>query len=515
MAASDPGGTLRVALAGDPATLDPRSVRDPEGELIVAAVFEPLVRVDPDGQVLPGAARSWEVSEDGTTFTFELRASTFHDGTPVRAQDFAATFAALADRTRQPMSLSGHLLDPIVGIEEAREGGELEGVEALDDRTLRITLQQPWPRYLLTLSDPTLVPVPASADEDGSFAVRPIGNGPFAMAEAAEPGQFVRLTALAEHHRRPFLDEVVLQIYPDDPGADRQWQDLGRGLLHVADVGASHHDEAVRRYGTSEDGRRGPGVLDGATSAAYLLGFRLDQPPYDDPQVRRAISQSIDRDALAEDVFGPVRSAADRIVPPGIPGSQGGACDHCRTDPEGAAALLEDAEVDLADAGPLVLAHHRSPTHAAVARRVAADVGDALDVEVEVETLELEEYAPSVAAGELGWFRLGWEVTVPDPGAYLHPLFHSDGLGTDNLVAYVDEETDQLLDEARAATDRAVAVERFQAAERRILDAVAVAPLLIEHRAKVVVPEVRGLVWDATGRVDLAQVRLVEEPGEG
>ncbi|WP_052667597.1 ABC transporter substrate-binding protein [Nitriliruptor alkaliphilus] len=505
------GGTLRIGLANDPRSIDPRFVADEEGELIVGALFEPLVRIDARGRAVPGAARAWSVSDDGTEITFTLREATFHDGQPVTATDVKRTFDRIADGTADPPSFLAYLLSPIVGADAAAEGGgDLEGVEVVDETTVVIRLVEPQPRYLLTLADPSLVPTPEAADEDPEgFGEAPIGNGPYSLVGPREPGGFVRLARVEGHHREPELDEVVLQIYPDDPARNRQWADLEAGLLHVADVGPAHLEEAAATYGISEDGSSGPGLLDGATSTVTMLGFDLTVPPFDDPVVRRALSQSIDRDALVEEVFGGTRRSADRLVPEGIPGSQSGACDHCRYDPEGAAALLEDAEIELPE--EIEFTFNRGATNAAVAERIAADVSDALGVEVVLVPLELREYVPAVRRGEAPWFRLGWEANAPDPGAYLDPLFHSRNVGLDNLTRYADEETDELLDAGRRATSEPEAVEAYAAAERRILDAVAVAPLVVNEHARVVTEDIEGLVWLPSGRVDLAVVRFVQD----
>lgn len=505
------GGTLRIGLASDPRSMDPRFVADEEGELIVGALFEPLVRIDARGRAVPGAARAWQVSEDGTTITFTLREARFHDGSPVTAADVKRTFDRIADGTADPPSFLAYLLSPIVGAAEAAEsGGGLEGVEVVDDRTVVIHLVEPQPRYLLTLADPSLVPTPEQADTDPeAFGEAPIGNGPFSLVGPHEPGGFVRLARVEGHHREPQLDEVVLQVYPDDPARDRQWADLTDGLLHVADVGPSHLDDAVAEYGRSPDGSSGPGLLDGPTGTVMMLAFDVTVPPFDQPVLRRALSQSIDRDALVDEVFGGTSRAADRLVPEGIPGSQDGACDHCRYDPEGAAALLAEAEIELPD--ELEFTFNRGVTNAAVAERVAADVSDALGVEVVLTQLDLSEYVPAVRRGEAPWFRLGWEANAPDAGAYLDPLFHSRNVGLDNLTRYADDETDELLDAGRRAASEPEAIEAFAAAERRILDAVAVAPLVVNELARVVTDDVEGLVWLPSGRVDLAEVRFAEQ----
>jgi oligopeptide transport system substrate-binding protein len=504
------GGTLRVGLGNDPTSIDPRFVADEEGELIVGALFEPLVRIDSAGRAVPAAARAWRVSEDGTRIDLTLREASFHDGTPVTAEDVKRTFDRIADGTAEPPSFLAYLLAPVVGASEAAEsGGPLDGVQVVDELTVRIDLVEPQPRYLLTLADPSLAPTPPAADEDPEgFAEAPVGNGPFALVGGRDPGGFLRLARVEGHHREPELDEVVFQFYADDPSRERQWADLEDGLLHVADVGPTRLDLAASRYGTSTDGVSGPGLIDGPTATVTMFGFDHDQPPFDDPLVRRAVSQSIDRDQLAEEVLGGTRVPADAIVPPGVPGSQSGACDHCRSDPEGAAALLEEAEIELPES--ITLTYNRGATNAAIAEAAAADVGEALDVEVVLEPLDLGEFVPAVRRGEAPWFRLGWEANAPDPGAYLDPLFHSRHVGLDNLTRYADEETDALLDEGRTAGDAEAAEAAFAEAERRILDDAAVAPLLFSTRAKVVAEEVEGLVWLPSGRVDLAEVRFAD-----
>jgi oligopeptide transport system substrate-binding protein len=506
-AAEPAGGTLRLGLSIDPASIDPRFVADEEGELVVGALFEPLVRLDDRARVVPGAAERWEVDDEGQEFTFELRDATFHDGSPVTAEDFVRSFTRIADGTADPPSFLAYLLEPIEGAAETQlEGGELAGLEAVDESTLRIRLTSPSPGFLRTLTHPSLVPLPAAAEDDPeAFAEEPIGNGPFAMAGPREPEAFLRLTRFADHHTPPRLDEVVLQVYPDDASRDRQWEDLADGQLQVADVPPGRLDAARETYGSSTDGYTGPGVLDGITSTVYLYGFDTTREPFDDPRVRRAISLAIDRETLADEVMQGTRVPATAIVPPSIPGAQADACDHCRHDPEAALAELEAAEVELTE---LQLAHNRGRTHTAIAEAMAGDLEEALGVTVDLQGRDLQPFVLGVRRGEIPLFRLGWESSEPDPGAYLYPLFHSSQVGADNLTRYSDEEVDRLLDEARASADDDAARAAYAEAERLILADAPVVPLLWYRHTKVVAPEVRGLRWSPLGRVDLARVWL-------
>lgn len=506
------GGTLRVALSQDPASIDPRFVADSEGEAIVDAVFEPLVRAEHPSRLTPGAAERWTLTDAGATFTFHLRRAVFHDGTRVTADDFVRTFNRIADGTAEKRSYLDYLFDDVVGIEESRANGTpLRGVEALDDRTLRIRLTRPQPGFLSTFSDPSLVPTPPSADDDpGAFGQQPIGNGPFAMAGPREPGTFIRL-ARSETYREPaHLDEVLFTVYEDDASREAQWADLVGDQLHVAQVPVHRRSAALDIFGASSDGYTGPGLLDGITSDVYLYGFDTTRAPYDDPRLRRAISMAIDRRSLADDVLQGTREAATALVPPSMPGAQPGACEHCVHDPEAAAELF--AEV-VADHGsdvldPLLVTHNRGAIHTAIAERVASDVAAALDVEVEFRALGLELFLDEVKQGRTSLFRMGWNVTTPNMGEYLTPLFHSSHIGAENLTGFADEQLDQLLTTAKHAAAPQARTSLYQSAERAVLDAAPAIPVLWYRHEYVVADDVQGFGVSPLGRFSLADVRL-------
>ena len=542
------GGTLRVGLVVDPVSIDPRFVVDDEGELLVDALFDPLVRVDDAGRVVAAAAERWEVLDDGASFVFHLREATFHDGTAVTADDFKRTFDRLADATAEPPSFLAYLLADVVGIDTAQElGGELEGVVVEDDRTLRIDLTSPQPAFLSTLSDPSLVPTPPLADQDlEAFANEPIGNGPFAMAGPREPGAFLRLVRFEEHHSPALLDEVLFTLYDLDEGEESQWSDLVDGQLQVAQLTPTRREEAVELFGRSADGYTGPGVLDGVRSPVYLYGFDTTQPPFDDARLRRAISLAIDRERLAEEATDGVRLPATSLVPPGIPGAQPGACGACEHDPDAARELLgevvrelvgteadgtdddsgddsgdevEDAEVELPPAaeviGPVTLTYNRGAFHGAIAEQLAAELAEVLELEVDFQGQELAPFIQGVRRGDVSVFRLGWDVTEPSPAAYLYPLFHSSQVGLDNLTRFEDAEVDELLDAARATDDDRERLGLLRDAERRIVDELPAIPLLWYQHDVVIRPEVQDLVYTPLGRFRLSEAWLdpdVEAP---
>ncbi|MEX0952995.1 MAG: ABC transporter substrate-binding protein [Nitriliruptoraceae bacterium] len=506
------GGTLRVGLVADPVSIDPAYVVDDEGDLVVAALFDPLVRLDADMRVVPSAAHAWEVSEDGRTVRFSLRRSTFHDGTPVTAHDFERAFQRIVDETRPDRSTVGFLLDDVEGVDVARAGGPFSGVVVEDDHTLVIHLSGPRPRAVAMFAHASLVPVPASAVGDPTtFGEQPIGNGPFQMLEPRERGAFVRVARYDDHPSPPTVDDVLFTVYDSDPDGDRQWQDLQAGLLHVARITPERVEEARDVFGAAIGGREGPGLVDAVSSTVYLYGFALDVAPYDDVRVRRALSMAVDREVIAESL-GETRSPAGSIVPPSIPGSRPGVCDHCIHDPVSARELWDAYVAERAardEAVPLLtLTHNRGATHAAIAEQMAGQIEEALDVQVVLRAHDLQVFLRNVSRGEVGMFRLGWQPTEPHAGSYLRPLFHTDSIGLENLTGFSDPEVDLLLDAALEAPFPGTAIVRWREAEARILDQMPVLPLLYYHHSLVIAPDVQGLTWPVFGPPDLSRVTI-------
>lgn len=536
------GGTLRYALGTNPASIDPRFLADEEGTVVADALFDSLVAVGDDLVTIePAAARSWTVSDDGLTHTFRLRPdATFHDGTPVRAQDFVRAFRRIVDREARPASFLAYQLAPVEGYDAAIEAGEpLSGVRAVDDTTLEIVLSRPHAEFLQVLAHPSLAPLPVAAEDDpDAYAESPVGNGPFAMAEAWQPNQFIRVSRFADHHAPARLDEVVFQIFADDPSRQQQYDDFERGQLDVAEVPPDRLDEARTTYGEGSDGT---GLLEGLTGAIYAYGFNTELAPFDDPAVRRAVSHVIDRERIVRQILLDARVAADTLVPPSLPGAAAGRCEHCTFDPEAARAELLGIEDPTAeptgdpaaspsptgtatgtptdgtpsptpteDEGPPPLLDHpieivvnAGATNERIAARVAADIESALGADVTTRTAEPAAFVGELRAGEIQLFRLGWQADHPSPGAVLQPLFRSDARDEDNLTRFVDEEVDALLDQARAEPDAFARNQLYADAEERILELAPVAPIFFYKQNRVVADTVVDLRIGPLGTVSL------------
>jgi len=534
-----PAGTVRVGLGRDPSTLDPRRLTDDEGELVARALFDGLVDVAPDGSIVPAAALSWTVEDEGLTYRFQLRDDRFHDGSRVTAQHHADALLAVFDPTRAPLfreDLLGRLRGAVAPEqpstddpdgtddtddtddpdgtddtdevdEEPRRGwGAPEdvlaagGVEVVGPRELVLRLARPDPLLLHRLADVALVPLPRIAQLDAdAFAREPVGNGPFRMTGPREPGAFIRLRANTEHPSPPRVDELVLQIYPDDIDRSQRWADLLAGRLQITAIPVELRGEARGRFGTPVEGRIGAGLHERETTTLYAYGFVLDVAPYDDIDLRRAISAAIDRESLARDLALAGVEAATAIFPTSVPGAAPD-CAHCRYDPALAAELVASWRARLPDpaAEPrITLTYPRGSAHVTIAERIARDLERVLEVDVRLQSRDFGAVVRAVSAGEAPLFRYG--LRAPLGGAAAPVSLLEEALrsgGARNLVRWSDPATDALLD----AWDPAAPPSVTRGIEQEVLDRAAIVPLLWTRQDLLVHPDVVGFRIDATGR---------------
>lgn len=500
------GGTLRVALAVDPVSIDPRTVVDDEGELVARALFEPLVDVAPDGSIVPAAASSWRIEDDGRTYVFTLRPATYHDGTPVTAEDHARAFARVADDTVEPRFRS----DLVTGV---------TAVEVVDASTLVVRLDAPRPGLLSALTDLAFAPLPRAAEDDpAAFAEAPIGNGPFAMVEPRSRGAFLRLRAVEGHHRAPELDGILFVVYGDDADGSARWQDLVDGVLQVAPIPPGRRDQALAEFGPAAAEGTAPGLRATTSAAAYHVGFDVTQGPFDDVRLRRAVSAAIDRERIARTVLGDAYVAADRILPPSLAAGAtdaegtvlpGPDCAHCRRDVALARAELAAWRERVGSDTALVIdvRYPRSALHAAVAEAIARDLEAVLQAEVRLRGTDLATFVRSAEAGEAGLIRMGLTTSAVGPRAVAELLVPRFRPGTPEAWTRFDAPGLAGRLDALAA-DPAGALAEGLEVERDLLDAAAVVPLLWPRRDVVVAPGVEGLVMAPGGRWWLERVRL-------
>ena len=265
--------TLGVAL--EPPHLDPTAgAAAAIDEVVYANLFEGLTRIDATGAVQPGLAESWEVSEDGLTYTFTLHDGvTFHDGTSFEASDVVFSL----DRARGEDSVNAQK-----ALFEA-----IETVEAVDDRTVRVTLSRPDGSFLYNMGwGDAVIVAPETADGNRE---NPVGTGPFRFDEWTR-GTEISLARNPDYWgKAPALERATFRIVPDPAAAAT--------ALQAGDVQAFPNFPAPELLPVFDADPRFTVAL-GSTEGETILAINNGREPFDDPRVRKALAYAVDREAI-------------------------------------------------------------------------------------------------------------------------------------------------------------------------------------------------------------------------
>ena len=458
-----PGGRL-VRLYSDPPTLDPHLTTDAGSGGIIVEVFGGLVTIDPDLNIVPDLAESWEVSPDGRTYTFHLRRDArFHDGKPVTAADVRWSLERASDPATQAPVAQQYLGD-IVGVAARLEGTaqSIAGVKAIDDHTLALTIDAPKSYFLakLTYSTGFVLDRDNVENATGTWTDQPNGTGPFHLAEY-ELGEIIRLTRNEGYHLGPpYLDEVEFIL----SGGNRMIM-YENDEIHVTGVGLADLERVKDPASTLNlELHRSPPDF-----SVLYIGMNVNEPPLDDPKVRQALNLAFDRQTIAATVYEGLVNPAKSIIPPGFPSYNPDLAGY-EFDPEKARQLLAESSYgDSLDSLPLITLSIPSgfgaalPLHLEVLLQEWANMG----VRVEIQQTEYATFIQDLHQKRFQMYEFGWIADYPDPQNFLDILFHSKS--ENNHINYSNPQVDALLEQARVEPDQATRFQLYNRIEEMIL----------------------------------------------
>ena len=473
--------TLRLS-GGLPPTLDPAMVQDSTSAEYVVQLFSGLVALNGQLEVVPDLASTWELSQDGLSYTFHLLPeATFQDGKAITAEDFVyALERACSPALRSPVAAS--YLDDIVGVPEYAKGQaqHIAGIKALDERTLQVTIDAPKAYFLAKLTYPTAFVVDKTQVESqgDNWLRRPNGSGPFVLESLSRE----RIVLVRNEHyygKRPILARVEyilsgglpITMYENDQ-------------LDIVEVSPAEIERVSDPGNPLYAEHRGEPQL-----SVQYLGLNVDAPPFDDPAVRQAFAQAIDKNKLADLVLKNTALPAVGILPPGMP-------DYDQNlvglpyDPVRARQLLASSEY--APAMPqVVLAVSGTSGHMdSVTGAILSMIESNLGITVTVEQVEWSYFLRDMNERRYQIYSAGWIGDYPDSQNFLDVLFHSQS--SQNHMGYQNREADQLLEQARVEQDPAERTTLYHQAERIIVNEAPWIPLTHGIQYTLVKPYVKG-----------------------
>ena len=444
------GGTLVVGMQTDPVGLDPHITNATSTRNMLENVYDTLVMFDSSLQIVPGLAETWSVSEDGLTWTFDLRDGvTFHDGDALQASDVVFSI--------------NRIKDPAVASPRADDFAVVTQMTAPDADTVVITLSEPFSPLLSKLAASLNVIVSEDVvAENGDLQEVVVGTGPFRFVEYLPQTRMVlerndEFWGMdADGNQLPFLDGITFQFYPDATARTTAIQTGNADLIEyvpAADVEVLRADPNVE-------------VVGGLSANFRSIYFNVERPPFDDVNVRRAISYAIDEQAVVDlALFGTGGVPATGTTIPasnyyGIETSP-----YVGRDLEAArAALAESGYPDGFEYDLYVTSTYdflRTP--AEVIQANLADIGITTNIVAEDWTI----YLPKALDGDFGATILG-ESGQSDPDDFLFNVFYTDNGG--NLGNFSDPELDALLEQGRQVADQEERRAIYVEAQERILD---------------------------------------------
>ena len=473
--------TLRLS-GGLPPTLDPAMVQDSTSAEYVVQLFSGLVALNGQLEVVPDLASTWELSQDGLSYTFHLLPeATFQDGKAITAEDFVyALERACSPALRSPVAAS--YLDDIVGVPEYAKGQaqHIAGIKALDERTLQVTIDAPKAYFLAKLTYPTAFVVDKTQVESqgDNWLRKPNGSGPFVLESLSRE----RIVLVRNEHyygKRPILARVEyilsgglpITMYENDQ-------------LDIVEVSPAE----IERVSDPGNPLYAEHRVEPQLSVQYL-GLNVDAPPFDDPAVRQAFAQAIDKNKLADLVLKNTALPAVGILPPGMP-------DYDQNlvglpyDPVRARQLLASSKY--APTMPqVVLAVSGTSGHMdSVTRAILSMIESNLGITVTVEQVEWSYFLRDMNERRYQIYSAGWIGDYPDSQNFLDVLFHSQS--SQNHMGYHNREADQLLEQARVEQDPAERTTLYHQAERIIVNEAPWIPLTHGIQYTLVKPYVKG-----------------------
>ncbi len=488
----------------DPPTLDPALVSDTTSMGIVAEVFSGLVTLNTDLRLEPDLAESWEISSDGTTYTFKIRENaTFHNGKQVTATDFKWSLERAANpQTVSPVAET--YLNDIVGVMDVIEGrtSEISGIKVIDDLTLQITIDAPKAYFLAKLTYPTAFVVDRENVESGgqTWTDEINGTGPFKLKEY-KIGERIVLERFDNSNEN---DGGVSLIVMNLAGG----QSMAMYENNEIDITGVGLFDLERVLDPNEPLNRELVIAPPDFSISYI-GFNTQMAPFDDLKFRQALNHAIDKKLIAEEVLSNLVTPAYGILPPGFPGYNE-QLEGLRYDSELAKQLLSESKYSDGDTRPriVVTVPGRGGSVGLDMEVILEMWRQVLGVEVEIQQVEWATYLEDLNKNKFQAFAgLGWEADYPDPQDFLDILFHSDSKL--NHGQYSNGQVDLILENARINPDPIDRIKLYQNAEQLIVTDAAWVPLWFEGERHVLIkPYVKGYRLTPMTVPKLSQVKI-------
>lgn len=476
---------VAVQVGSTPETMDPALNSANDAGNMLQHLVEGLLKVDKNSNTVPGLAESYEVSEDGLTYTFKLRSGLkWSDGSDLTAKDFVYSWKRVADpNTAAPYGQD--VLGQVKGYKEASEGDlDALAVSAPDDNTFVVELANPVPFFDKIVAFSTLAPVQQATIEANadSWTLNPdtyITAGPYKMVEFSDGDRIVLAKNEYYYDKDSITFDRITYRLIEDPNAAYTAYDQGE----VSMIKSVPSEEIPALKGTDE-------FFIDPLMGTYYISFNTQKAPFDNEDVRQALSLVIDRDYVANTVMQGTYLPANTIVGPGISDAaensefqkiteekytKGVSSGDYEADVAKAKELLAKAGYPNGEGFPTIeYTTNDQAYHKAVAEYLDNVWEEKLGINVDIAIKEWKVFTADRRAGNFDVCRQGWVMDWNDPSNILN-LFVTGSGNNDGKISI--PEYDELMQKSAVTINADERFEYLHQAEKVLIDKAALAPV--------------------------------------
>ncbi len=493
------GQILHFGLGAEPQSIDPHLANSVSAHNILTALLEGLVSEDPKtSKPIPGVAERWDISEDGTVYVFHFRKNAkWSNGDSVTAHDFLYSYKRILDPSLGSRYASMlHILKNAKVFGEGKKTWEEAevGVRALDNLTLELTLENPVPYFLEQLNHFTWFPVhPLTIEKFGARTTRGtkwtrtgnyVGNGPFILTE-----HHVNSVIMVERNPEYWDAAQVrlngIRFYPIE-SVDTEERAFHSGFLHLTQTVSADRIDSLKK--------EKPDLIHFEPYlGTYFYRFNIDEPPFDDIRVRKAMNLAIDRESLVKNVTKGGQQPAVSFTPTNTGGFT--AEPRFKYDVEEAKRLIKEYmdEKGIKELPPIELKYNTSEGHKKLAVAMQGMWKKHLGIEMKLLNMEWKVFLATTAKRDFVLARGGWIGDYVDANTFLHMWRTDDG---HNNTGWSNARYDELLDLAAKETNPVKRFEYFHECEALLAEEMPILPIYFYVHVTLRDPSVKG--WHPT-----------------
>lgn len=491
-------GRLKISFSSFPTTVDPRKSGDFISSTLICMIFDGLSRNLPDGSVELSVAERLEISKDQKTYTFYLRPSVWSDGTPVTAYDFERSWKQILEPGYP--SLCPYLFYCIKNAENARNGkvaANQIGIQALDERTLRIVLERPTPYFLSLTAFPSFLPVPATEIQFDRFsgAKSVVSNGPF-LIDSIKPNAEILLRKNNHYWNcsKIRLGAIQISIVGNETTA---WELFEQGELDwiggaVSPIPCDSMAWISKHYPLKYS----------PMAATTFCAFQNQHPYLKNKNLRRAFSLAINRQEIIDQITLMGETPATRCIPPSLMGFRNKTLYQAH-DPELARLHLEKAIHELGiskqDLNGLILSFRSAQTNSQIAQALQRQWKNILDIDIELNQCETNTLRDRLQRRDYQMALHYWIAQYSDPINILERFINLDN--PKNIPGWTNHSFSNCIQDAIQNIDPLDRLDLIETAEQILINDMPLAPIYHWTNPSLCQPWVKNLCSTPNGGI--------------